>query len=186
MSRKPPNHGTYEIWYEGRTLAVDVQSTGVREVERMTRRPPGRWRDHPAVKVHVENPRGTRLGDVIVDPTCGAWEVREDCYLAVDPPEPVAERMRREGIAPQHIRLLKEWTGHMQESLTGEEITVAVQEPCDPGESARSRAARGKEDGGPAQPPGRGANAGSGLGDRMRRLQKAAEPEQSGDRDLER
>jgi hypothetical protein len=161
MGRKPPNHGTYEIWYGGRTHAVDVQSVGVREVERMTRQPPGRWKDRPGVKVHVDNPRGTRPGDVIVDPTCGAWEVQRDCYMAVDPPGPVAERIRREGIVPEYVQLLKGWLGHMRESLTGEEITVAVQEP---GEAATDAI----------------------LEKRMRRLRTGADPERAKDRDLDR
>lgn len=144
MGRKPPNHGTYEIWYEGKTLAVAVQGTNVRDVERLTSRPPARWRDHPAVKLHVEAPRRTKLGDVIVDPTCGAWEVQEDCYMAVDPPEPVAERMRREGIVPQHIQLLRGWIGHVREALTGEEITFATEQPRGPVKSG-DRAA-GHED----------------------------------------
>jgi hypothetical protein len=186
MNRKPANHGAYEVWYEGKTLAVEVQSTNVRDVDRLTRKPPARWKDHPAVKVHVENPRSTKLGDVVVDPTCGAWEVREDGYLAVPPPEPVAERMRREGIVPQHIQLLKGWTDHMLESLTGEEITIAVQEPCDPGESAKGRASPGKGNDAPAQPPDGGAETGSYLEDRIRHLQQNVERAQAGDRDLER
>lgn len=152
MSRRPPNHGTYQIWHEGKTLAVEVQGTNVRDVERLTSNPPARWSNHPDVQTHVEHPRSTKLGDVIVDPTCGAWEVQEDRYLAVPPPEPVADRMRREGIVPEHLRLLKEWLGHMQEQLSGEEGAIpppTAARPPSPSEIARRRGPDGqrKEDG---------------------------------------
>jgi hypothetical protein len=118
---KPPNHGTYQVWHAGKVHAADVESTNVRDVHRLTRRPPERWLNHPAVTVHVENPRSTKLGDVIVDPTCGAWEVQKDGYLAVEPPAPVKERMEREGIVPQHISLLREWLEGMKKALAEHE-----------------------------------------------------------------
>lgn len=118
---KPPNHGTYQVWHTGKVHAVDVEGTNVRDVERLTRRPPEKWLNHPAVTVHVENPRSTKLNDVIVDPTCGAWEVQKDCYLAVEPPATVKERMEREGIVPQYLSLLREWLSDVKEALAGQE-----------------------------------------------------------------
>lgn len=112
-----PTRKTFQVWHEGKSHAVDVESVGVREVWTLTRKSPERWKDDPGVKIHAESPRPTKVGDVIVDPTCGAWEVQKDRFLAVEPPEPVAERMAREGIVPQHIRLLHEWTESMLSAL---------------------------------------------------------------------
>jgi hypothetical protein len=108
--RKPQNHGTYQVWQEGKIHAVNVESTNVRDVAELTKQPPERWKDRPDVAVLVDNPRSTELGDVIVDPTCGAWEVRDDGYFVVEPPAIVAERMAREGIVPEYVQVLKEWT----------------------------------------------------------------------------
>jgi hypothetical protein len=145
MSDKPPNHGVYQVWHEGKTLAVSVESTNVRDVERLTRKPPNQWKSHPAVTVHTENPRCTKLGDVIVDPTCGAWEVQADRYLAVTPPGPVAERMAREGIVPLHIRLLQSWTKDMLETTQAQDRTIAVEKPYEPADYARGRPEKGNE-----------------------------------------
>jgi len=70
MNSKPPNHGLYQVWHEGKVHVLDVDSVGVREVERLTRQKPERWKD--AVTLHTDNPRPTRTGDVIVDPERGA------------------------------------------------------------------------------------------------------------------
>lgn len=166
MSRKPPNHGTYQIWYAGESLAVEVQGTNVRDVERLTSEPPALWRDHPDVKSHVEHPRSTRPGDVVVDPTCGAWEVQEDRYLAVPPPGPVGDRMRREGIVPDHLRLLKEWLGHMREQLSGQEGAMpppTAARPPSPSEIARRRDPDGQhKEGGPDRGPANGSGRDQG------------------------
>jgi hypothetical protein len=114
---KPRNHGTYEVWHHGNIHALDVESVAVHKVDELTKRPRRHWMDHPAVTERIAEPRPTRLGDVIVDPTCGAWEVQQDGYLAVAPPARVAERMAREGIVPQHIELLQAWSQDMLESL---------------------------------------------------------------------
>jgi hypothetical protein len=105
---KPPNHGTYQVWREGKIHSLDVESVSVHDVVELTEQPVAWWVSNPAVTVITDAQRPTKLGDVIVDPTCGAWEVQEDGYLAVDPPAPVAESMEREGIVPQHIQLLQE------------------------------------------------------------------------------
>jgi hypothetical protein len=151
MSRKPPNHGTYQIWHGGKVHAVDVESVNEFEVDRLTRRPPAKWKDNPAVKLHIDNPRSTRLGDVIVDPTCGAWEVQKDGYLAVQPPAPVAERMEREGIVPQHIQLLKEWTEDMLAAIEAQERTVADQKPSDRAKYAQWQSAESQGKKGPVR-----------------------------------
>lgn len=143
MSRTPPNHGTYQTWYEGKSLAVEVQGTNVRDVEQMTSKPPAHWSNHPDVKTHVENPRSTKLGDVIVDPTCGAWEVQEDRFLAVPPPGPVGDRMRREGIVPEHLQPLREWLGQ------GFEAAGASQRPRSPSDIAREGRPDDRERAGP-------------------------------------
>ena len=116
---KPPNHGTYQIWYQGKTHAVSVESVATHKVYQMTRKRPELWKNKPGVQLHIDHPRTTRNGDVIVDPTCGAWKVERDGFLAVEPPAPVKERMEREGIVPQYIQLLKEWTGTCWRSWEG-------------------------------------------------------------------
>jgi hypothetical protein len=117
-SRKPRNHGTYQVWRDGKTHSLDVESVGVREVVELTDQPVSRWIDNPAVTALTDAQRPTRIGDVIVDPTCGAWEIKEDCYQVVEPPPPVAERMQREGIVPQHIELLRGWLDAMHDALS--------------------------------------------------------------------
>jgi hypothetical protein len=107
--RKPPNHGTYQVWHEGKVHAVNIESTNVRAVDELTKQPSEHWNDRPDVAVLVDNPRSTELGDVIVDPTCGAWEVREDGYYIVNPPATIAERIAREGIEPEQMQLLQAW-----------------------------------------------------------------------------
>ena len=149
MSRRPPNHGTYQIWYAGKSLAVEVQGTNVGDVDRLTSKSPARWRDRPDVKILVEDPRSTRPGDVIVDPTCGAWKVESDRYLVVDPPGPVADRMRREGIVPEHLQLLEGWLGHMRGQLSGEEGAIpppTAARPPSPSEIARRRGPDGQQE----------------------------------------
>jgi hypothetical protein len=125
MSDKPPNHGTYEIWHDGRTHAADVESVEVYHVWQLTRRRPELWQHGPGVTLHTDSPRATRTGDVIVDPTCGAWKVEEDGFLAVEPPGPVKERMEREGITPQHMQLLQDWLADMLH------VATAVHDPRD-------------------------------------------------------
>jgi hypothetical protein len=83
----------------------------------LTRRTPEKWKNDPAVTQRVAECRSTRLGDVIVDPTCGAWEVQRDGFLAVEPPAPVRGRMEREGITPQYITLLRDWTKSMLQAI---------------------------------------------------------------------
>jgi hypothetical protein len=112
-----PTLKTFQVWHEGKSHAVDVESVGVREVWTLTRQSPERWKDDPTVTIHADSLRRTKVGDVIVDPTCGAWEVQKDRFLAVAPPAAVAERMAREGIVPQHIRLLHEWTESMLSAM---------------------------------------------------------------------
>jgi hypothetical protein len=75
-----PYHGTYQIWYEGKTHAVSVESVGLREVWRLTKRPPERWKNKPGITIHTEGLRTTNIGDVIVDPTLDAWRVDEDVF----------------------------------------------------------------------------------------------------------
>jgi hypothetical protein len=106
---KPPNHGTYQIWHEGKTHAVDVESTNVRDVWRMTKAPPEGWRENPAVTIHGNDPRRTRLGDVIVDPEFGAWEVQEDAFAYVSPPAPIADHMMKNGLKPALPERVGEW-----------------------------------------------------------------------------
>ena len=72
--------------------------------------------NHPAVKTHVSNPRSSCIGDVIVDPTYGAWEIQNDGYQMVDPPGPVQQRMEREGIVPGHVRALEAWLKESRET----------------------------------------------------------------------
>ena len=94
---KPPNHGTYQIWYHGKTHAVSVESVATHKVYQMTRKRPEFWKNKPGVQLHIDHPRTTRNGDVIVDPTCGAWKVERDGFLAVEPPAPVRRRIERGG-----------------------------------------------------------------------------------------
>ncbi len=103
---KPRNHGTYQVWRDG-NHAFDVESVAVHKAEELTARPG--WEDDPSVTFHGDDRRPIQLGDVVVDPTCGAWEIQEDGYQAVKPPPEVAERMGREGIVPQHVELLGRW-----------------------------------------------------------------------------
>ena len=110
---KPPNHGNYQVWRED-VRVFDVESVAVHKIEELTQR--SGWENDPSVTFHGDDRRPLRLGDVVVDPTCGAWEIQEDGYLAVKPPAPVRERMEREGIVPEHIQLLREWTGSMLEA----------------------------------------------------------------------
>jgi hypothetical protein len=138
---KPPNHGTYQVWHEGKTHALDVESVGVREVWRLTKRPPDRWKDRPDVKVFTDTALRTRLGDVIVDPTCGAWEVQKDCFQVVEPPAPVRERMERDGIVPEYMQLLRGWTEDALARIDAHE------KQYDPAASTRS--ANDNERGGP-------------------------------------
>jgi hypothetical protein len=120
IKRKPPNHGTYQVWHEEKVHAVNVESVSVRDVDELTKQPLEQWKDRPNVAVLIDNPRSTKLGDVIVDPTCGAWELQEDCYLVVKPPAIVAERMAREGIVPEYAQLLQAWANDALECLDSE------------------------------------------------------------------
>jgi hypothetical protein len=114
VQAKPPNHGTYQVWHGGAVHALDVESVDVRDVDRLTKKPPEKWKDHPAVTLRIENPRATREGDVIVDPTCGAWEVQRHAYVVVEPPAPIKERIEREGITPLYLSLLQGWLRHLR------------------------------------------------------------------------
>lgn len=80
-SGKPPNHGTYQVWREG-SRVFDVESVAVHEVEELMARPG--W--ERSATFHGEDRRPLQLGDVVVDPTCGAWEIQADGYLVVEPP----------------------------------------------------------------------------------------------------
>jgi hypothetical protein len=122
---KPLNHGTYQIWYKGATHAADVESVGVLEVYRMTSKRPGLWKNNPDVTLHIDHPRTTRNGDVIVDPTRGAWEVKRDFFEAVEPPAPVRDRMERDDIMPKYLQRLKQWTTHMLEAIGKDDVSIA-------------------------------------------------------------
>jgi hypothetical protein len=134
MPDKPPNHGTYQIWYKGETHAANVESVAVHKVYEMTRRRPELWKNRPGVEVLVDHPRTTRNGDVIVDPTCGAWEVKKDCFQVVEPPAPVRERMERENITPQYLQLLQDWTAHMLEVTGKDDVSIAQPNPSPAGD----------------------------------------------------
>jgi hypothetical protein len=134
---KPLHHGTYQVWYDGTAHAANVESVGVREVYDMTSKRPALWKNTPSVQVLADHPRKVRNGDVIVDPTCGAWKVEPDCFLAVDPPPAVRERMERENITPQYLQLLKNWTADMLKVTGKDDVCIAVAEP-----SAKVPAAR--------------------------------------------
>jgi hypothetical protein len=108
-SKKPPNHGTYQIWHEAKTHVVDVESVGLREVWRLTKGSPERWKDKPGVTIHAEGPRATRVGDVIVDPELDAWEVQEAGFMHTTPPAQVAEFIARGGIESPTLRRVRAW-----------------------------------------------------------------------------
>jgi hypothetical protein len=95
----------------------------------MTMKRPERWKANPAIKVYGDGTRSTTVGDVIVDPTCGAWLVEWDGYTSVTPPGPVRERMEKEGIVPGHFKALGDWLEDMKSA-------VRAHEREEPGEKA--------------------------------------------------
>jgi hypothetical protein len=92
---------TYQIWYEGKTHAVDVEATDLRDVPELLNAPPDRWQDKPGVTTHAVELRPIAIGDVIVEPTLDAWEVQEEAFMLTHPPKAIAERIAREGIKTQ-------------------------------------------------------------------------------------
>jgi hypothetical protein len=183
MSAKPPNHGTYQIWHKGRTHAADVESVAVHKVYELTRRRPELWKHKPGVTLHTDHPRTTRNGDVIVDPTCGAWKVERDGFLAVAPPAPVKERMEREGIVPQHLQLLKEWTTHMLDVAGKDDVSIA---PA-PGPPLPASAVRDERDGLPTPEEWRQLKAEWTMDYGLRRMEdRGVSYEDQADRPLDR
>src|SRR5262249_1742442 len=107
--KKPRNHGTYTIWYDGQTHAASVESVDVRDVWRLTRRSPEAWRNQPGVTIHTHELRATKVGDLIVDPGLDAWRVDEDVFEFTTPPQPVAASMARHGMESPTLGDIRRW-----------------------------------------------------------------------------
>jgi hypothetical protein len=109
--------GTYQIWYRGKTHAVNVEATGVRQAWRTTKVPPERWKHTSNVMIYAHNPRATMPGDVIVSPEWDAWEVEKDGFTLTVPPGPLAAYMARHGIESPMLKRVAQWTRCCREAI---------------------------------------------------------------------
>jgi hypothetical protein len=124
VNNKSPYEGTYQIWYDGQTHAVDVEGTNPWDVVKLMQKHPQWWRDSRVVSVYVDTPRAMRIGDVFVDPVLEAWEVEEDGFRLTDRPAPVAEYVAREGIKSPSLEMLKDWVRGCLDAIEGQDRDV--------------------------------------------------------------